>query len=71
MKHKKYIDPNNFLFLKKEPPLPQPERDNYHTQSEYLKRHSLKDTLITTLERMKNENKTIKANEQQETEERN
>lgn len=47
---------NNFLFVKTDRQAQQEKNELYNQQCEYLKTHSLKDTLITPLEQMKYEN---------------
>lgn len=55
------ININNYLFLKKNYENQKIENQIYAEQSQYLKTHSIKDTLSTPLEQMRYENeKTIK-----------
>ena len=52
---------NDFLFIKTDKQVQQQQNEIYNQQCEYLKTHSLKDTLSTPLEQMRYENqKTIK-----------
>lgn len=51
---------NDFLFIKTDKQAQQRQNEFYNQQCEYLKTHSLKDTLSTPLEQMRYENeKTI------------
>ena len=51
---------NDFLFIKTDKQAQQEKNEFYIQQCEYLKTHSLKDTLSTPLEQMRYENeKTI------------
>lgn len=55
---------NNFLFIKTNNEAQRQRNELYNQQCEYLKTHSLKDTLTTPLEQMKYENeKAIKERE--------
>lgn len=47
---------NNFLFIKTDRQAQQEKNELYNQQCEYLKTHSLKDTLSTPLEQMRYEN---------------
>lgn len=52
---------NDFLFIKTDKQAQQRQNEIYNQQCEYLKNHSLKDTLSTPLEQMRYENeKAIK-----------
>ena len=47
---------NDFLFIKTDKQVQQQQNEFYKQQCEYLKNHSLKDTLSTPLEQMRYEN---------------
>lgn len=49
-------NPNNYLFLKLNYENQKIENEVYAEQSQYLKTHSIKDTLSTPLEQMRDEN---------------
>lgn len=52
---------NDFLFIKTDKQAQRQQNEIYNQQCEYLKTHTLKDTLVTPLEKMRYENeKAIK-----------